>query len=469
MLKNRRKEIIEYVKSHRNFISHNAEVLDIYEGNLLHYVAKCMQESLSPNYFQAIKDRILPINVLKRYVDKVSTTYSKPPTREAVAQEFIDYYVEKFDLNVSGGIADTYSNLAKGYAWEPYIDNKGMPALRELSFDRFLVMSDSKVSPEMETVFIKFMGHKNSSEDSLLLHVYTDTEFDAFYMNEETATEYLLENQGVNVIGRIPFIYGKRQKNRLIPVVDSDILSFAKAIPIMLSDAAGAQTFQCFSILWAIDVDLKDMKISPNAIWELKSDKNSDKNPQVGTVKPEADTEKVVSFVVNMFVLWLETKGVRVGSIGSIDAGNIASGISKIIDEMDVWEIKKKSQKWFKKDEEELLNELMPLMQKYWIESGMVDPKDLPASVDNPECVVTFDEPEPMLSRADELANVEKELDLGTMTLVQAIWKLHPDYTEEQVNEIVGIMEAKEPPTDGATLDLDANQDSNTQDDQTQR
>ena len=438
MLKDKRREIIQYVKDHRNFVMHNYEVLDIYEGNLLQYVNKCMQSSLSPQYYNAIKDRILPINVLKRFIDKVSTTYSKAPQRISDnAQEFIDFYANELDLNVSGGIADTYSNLFKGYAWEPYINKAGKPALRELSFDKFLVMSDSAVNPEEETIFIKFMGKKSNDEDSLLLHVYTNDEFDAFYLNGAEASEYLVENQGINVVGRIPFVYGKRQKNKLIPTLDTDILSFAKAIPIMLSDAAGAQMFQCFSILWTIDVDLVDLKMSPNAIWDLKSDKQSDKTPQVGTVKPEADTEKVVSFVVNMFVLWLETKGVRVGSIGSIDSGNVASGISKIIDEMDVWEIKKKSQAWFKKDEEELLNELMPLMHRYWIDSGMVDPGYLPALAEDPMCTVTFEEPTPMLSRAERLSNTEKELSMGTMTLGQAIEELHPDYTEDQIAEVI--------------------------------
>ena len=438
MLKDKRREIIQYVKDHRKFVMHNHEVLDIYEGNLLQYVNKCMQSSLSPQYYNAIKDRILPINVLKRFIDKVSTTYSKAPQRISDnAQEFIDFYANELDLNVSGGIADTYSNLFKGYAWEPYINKAGKPALRELSFDKFLVMSDSAVNPEEETIFIKFMGKKSNDEDSLLLHVYTNDEFDAFYLNGAEASEYLVENQGINVVGRIPFVYGKRQKNKLIPTLDTDILSFAKAIPIMLSDAAGAQMFMCFSVLWTIDVDIKDLKMSPNAIWDLKSDKQSDKTPQVGTVKPEADTEKVVSFVVNMFVLWLETKGVRVGSIGSIDSGNVASGISKIIDEMDVWEIKKKSQAWFKKDEEELLNELMPLMHRYWIDSGMVDPGYLPALAEDPMCTVTFEEPTPMLSRAERLSNTEKELSMGTMTLGQAIEELHPDYTEDQIAEVI--------------------------------
>lgn len=438
MLRNKRKEIAQYVKDHREFLKHNYCTLDIYQGNLLKYVTECMQSSLSPVYYNAIKNRILPINILQRYTEKVSTAYAKPPMRVSdTSQEFVDYYAETMEMNVSGGIADTYATLFKGFAWEPFIDKRGLPALRELAFDSFLVMSDSESNPEEETVFIKFMGYASDDPDSLLLHVYTDDEFDAFYLNGMEDSAALAENQGVNVVGTIPFVYGKRQKNKLIPVIDSDVLAMTKAIPIMLSDAAGAQMFQAFSIIWAIDVDIKDLKMSPNAIWDIKSDRSSDKNPQIGTVKPEADTDKIVSFVVNMFVMWLETKGIRVGSIGSIDAGNAASGISKIIDEMDVGYLRAKSQQWFEKDETEFWNRLMPKMHAYWIRTGMLTGPGLPPVVEDPQVIVAFERPEPMLSRAEEIANIEKELAMGTMTLDAAVRKLHPKLTDEEVTAVI--------------------------------
>lgn len=435
MLKDRRQEIIDYVKKHRRFIEHNATVLDVYEGNLRQYIEACMRASLSSEYFEKIQSRILPINILQRYTDKVSSTYNKPPSRKSeLSQEAVDFYSDLFELNVSGSIANTYATLFKGFAWEPYINMKGVPALRELSFDKFLVMSDSEVNPEEETIFIKFMGKKSDKEESLKLHIYTDTEFDSFYMDGAEASEDLVLNQGLNPIGVIPFVYGKRQKNKLIPTCDTDILAMAKAIPIMLSDAAGAQMFQCFSVLWALDVDLKDLKMSPNAIWDLKSDRSSDKTPQVGTIKPEADTDKIVSFVINMFVLWLETKGVRVGSIGNIDAGNAASGISKIIDEMDVNAIKEKSQEWFERDEEELFNVVLPRITRYWAESGVQNIIVMP---ENPEVEVEFPVMEPLISRAEEIANIKEELAIGIITLEMAIKKLYPKMDQESIDAII--------------------------------
>ena len=443
MLADKRDKIIAYVKEHRQFLETNKEALDIFDGNLKPYIDRILQQSLSENYYNAVRDRVLPINILQRFVNKVSTTYSKPPRREVEDENLKDYlsfYEAAFEINNSGNIADCYSNLFKGFAWEPFIDKNGNPALREIPFDRFLVMSESESNPEEETIFIKIMGKKGKEDDTTLLHVYTDTEFDAFYLNGMTASEYLAENQGQNLYGVIPFVYGKRQKHKLIPTLDTDMLSISKAIAVMLSDMAGAQTFQCFSILYGVDINAENMVMSPNAFWSLKSDRESDKVPQVGVLTPTADSAKVLEFITNVFVLWLETKGIRVGSMGSIQGGSVASGISKIIDEMDAYEIKKKSMAFFKLDEEELWNQKLPKIHNYWIKSGMVDASKVPAIIANPDMVeveVEFEAPKPMLSRAEEIANIKAELELGTMTLEAAIKSLHPDASEDIISELI--------------------------------
>jgi len=441
MLKDMRQEIIEYVRSHSVFLKTNKEALDIYDGNLRPYIDNILKTSLSSNYYNAIKDRILPINILQRYVNKVSTTYSKPPKRECenpAHKEFLDFYSDAFSINNSAMICDVYSNLFKGFAWEPYVDKDGLPALRELPFDRFLVMSNSKTSPEDETIFIKIMGNKGDSDDTVLLHVYTDLEFDAFYMGGESADEYMVENQGVNLYGVIPFVYGKRQKHKLIPTLDSDMLSITKAISVQLSDMAGALMFSCFPILYGIDINAENVVLTPNAFWSMKSDKDSDKTPVIGVLQPTADSEKVMSFVANIFILWLETKGIRVGSMGNVNNTSSASGISKIIDEMDAYEIRKKSMEWFKKDEEELWNEKLPAIHNHWILSGMIDASKVPPMVvGEVEIEVEFEAPKPMLSRSEEIANIKAEIEIGTITKEAAILSLHPDYSEDDISEMV--------------------------------
>lgn len=446
MLKDKRALIIKEVKDKADFLGHNEKVLNIYEGELKPFIYKAMQDSLSEHYFKSIKDRILPINILQRYADKVSTTYSKPPKRESesdIGEAILNFYKDKFDINASGMMADVYSHLHKGFAWEPYINQKGQPSLREIPFDRFMVISTSESNPEEETIFVKIMGKCPSKPEIVLLFAYTDYEFDAFWSDESDAPEYMSE-KGINPVGVIPFVYGKRQRNRLVPIPDTDLLAMTIAIPMMLSDTAGAQMFQAFSVMYGIDVNAENIVMTPNAWWSLKSDKQSDKTPSVGTIKPTADTDKAMNFIIQVFVLWLETKGIRVGSVGTFDAASVASGISKIIDEMDTWEIKKKSQKWFKIDEEELWNEKLPKIHNYWIKTGQLKTNELGPIPDNAEIgiKVDFDEPKPMTNRTSEIAEVKSELEIKTMTIKDAIKKLHPDWDEDKIQEVMDFWSA---------------------------
>lgn len=447
MLKDLRGKIITQVRDHKAFLKSNSQKLEIYQGNLLPYVDEIMRSSLSHEYYNAIKSRILPINILQRYITKVSTVYSKAPKRKAEnesAKDFLNFYEKHLEINSSGSTADEYSNLFKGYAWEPYITNEGYPSLRELPFDRFIVISTSEKNPEQHDIFVKIVGSNAHNEDEILIFAYTNTEFDAFYMNGAEASEYLKDNLGLNVVGTIPFVYGKRQRNRLIPIQDTDMLAITKAIPVMLSDAAGAQMFQCFTILYGIDVSIENAKLSPNVLWSVKSDKESDKPASIGSIKPEADTDKVVDFVVNAFVMWLETKGIRVGSVGTVDGSNAASGLSKIIDEMDVHKLVCNSMDWFARDEKELWNKKMPKIHEYWVKNGMLSSEleDVPGIVvGDPKITVEFDKPKPMISRVEQIANCKAEKELGTMTQEQIIKELHPDYSPEYIEELLALGE----------------------------
>jgi hypothetical protein len=443
MLKDKRQDLINHIKEHRDYLALCGETLDIYQGNLLPYVDAILRKSLSKQYYETITDRVIPINIIQRYIDKVSIVYNNPPKRVSMdesQQEFVDFYVKQFDFNETGMDCDTYSNLFKNYALEPYIGDNGKPKLRALPANSFLVYSDSENDPNCETVFLKFIKYASNDMDSLLVFAYSDTEFDAFYLNGKDASEYLVDNEGVNPLGVIPFVYGNRQKNTLIPQQDTDMLAIAKGIPALLVDGIGCQMYQSFSILWGIDVKIDEPRISPNAFWNMKSDRESDKAPQVGTIKPEADTEQIMKFTKDLFILWLETKGVRVGSTGSTDGQNASSGIAKIIDEMDAYNIIKKSAAMFEKEEREFWNVKMPAIHNYWLATKQIDAREYPPMVNEEmEVSISFEKPKPLISRSEQLANIESELRIGTMTKKQAVKELHPEYSKEETNEVLSV------------------------------
>lgn len=445
-LSDKREAILSYIKQHSGYLQHNANLFKIHEGGLLPFIVADMRRAFSDQYFSTIETRIMPINILRRFIDKISKAYLTDPIRTPSKRRFektLRAYENCFDMNTNGSLADRWGNLYKGFAWEIFHHNR-KPRLRTIPFDRFMVYSDDNIDPMTETVFIKIMGKMRVQKGKDMREVevyyaYTDTEFDAFDSDGDAFTnDDIAMLGGVNPYGVIPFIYGNRSLSELIPTQDTDILPMTKAIPVLASDLSGAIMYQAFSVVYGIDVKEANIKIAPNAFWSLKSDDSSDKTPSIGVIKPEVDINSVVSYIMTMFAFWLETKGVRVGSVGSVDAGNFASGIAKMIDEMDTYEIRKENIKFFQNDEEELWQKVK-VINNYWIQNDVVDAQKYDLSILGEEFDVTveFDEPAPMQSRMDLLNEEEKELAMRTTTLKRSITKLHPEWTQEEVDEVL--------------------------------
>lgn len=363
-------EYIEYIQKYEPFIEKNAEKLRIYQGELVPFIDAILKKRLAENYYNQIKDSIIPINILPRIIDKMAKAYLKSPTRIVQSeQELLDEASFYLDVDAQMNMADEFANLFKAYAIELF-EEDGYPNMRILPFDRFLPMSRDRKNPLKVTDFIKFMGKvSHNGKDQNLYHIYTDTHFLPILQDEAEPYYPDLEgNDGVNPLGRIPFVYGNRSRQNLIPVQDTDLIQMTKVIPVTLTDLGGAIMFQCFSVIYGINLQVENLTFTPNAFWSFKGDPMAQQPPQIGTIKPEVDVDKVLNFVQTKLSMLLETKGVRVGSIGQIDRGQFSSGIAKIIDEADTSDIIDKSKKFFIKEEKDFWD-LFRLKNNYWFKN----------------------------------------------------------------------------------------------------
>lgn len=441
------KDLAQFIESKKDYLARNAQLFDIYEGNLKPYVDKILKETLSHNYYTKIRNRIYPINILKRLIDKLSRAYSEAPKREATSDEdILEFYVKCFQFNKRMNMADEFSNLFKGYALEPVVLN-GKPQLRVLPFDRFLVYNNDIMDPTKMTHFLKFIGKKKNNKGKVIdvWFVYTKDEFMAMDSEGHILREYMLENEGVNPYGFIPFYYSAKSEHNLLPIQDTDTLELAKLLPVQLTDLAGAIMFQCFSIVYGVDVDSENMVMSPNAFWSFKSDLKSDKTPQIGTIKPQADIDKVMGFIKDTFATWLETRGIRVGAMGSTDGANLSSGISKIIDEMDTFESVKRAIDSFKFDEY-VFWQLLKDMHNKWIEFGEL--RNIKRLPENWEVFTEFDKPSPMMHRSVQIEDTIKLIDNEIISRDTGRRNLYPDWTDEDFEKEKELIEQQEDSSD---------------------
>jgi hypothetical protein len=436
--------IVEEYQRFKTRLYHNAILFDIYEGNLLPYIEADLSSQMSAESFNQLRPRIAPINVLKKIIDKLSKIYAKPPTRRLLKESeqdevLFEYYQRVLSIDSEMSVANEIFNLEKYVLVEPMIDD-GMPFLNIPKPDSFLVLNLNPVNKKKMTHYIKIAGcykkEVNKVEcEKTILYVYTDTEFLIINEDGEILSKEMekLNNTGINVIGKIPAVYIPKSSFDLIPREDTDTLAMTKMIPCMISGMNDVAFWQSFAIVYGIDLSDENLKRAPNVMWNFKTDPTSNQKPEIGTIKPEADTDKVISLILFQLSAWLDSKGIKAGSIGQADAS--ASGIAKVIDESDTSSSRNAQIPFFKKGESELWNLIFNYMHPYWVKTKMIDIREV--FTPNQRAIVEFAEQMPIVDRKTLIDEAILELTNRITTRARAIKKINPDMEKGEIEKML--------------------------------
>lgn len=463
-----RQELANHIQNNRKWTGHNEKMFRIYEGELLEQLLVDLRDQLSERAFLDIQHRVAPINVLNRMLSKLSKIYVNAPRRTIVNgtakdQELLDWYVDQFDFNTVMSQANLFFNMFKATALDPFLD-RGKPTLRVIPSDRFLVYSNDQINPLRPTHFIKCMGKRQVGEGLKdVYYVYSDDEFGIIDGDGDLIPELMSEPEiraleGMNTYGKIPNVYINRSKHRLIPTPDTDTLRMTKLLPILFSDLNYACMYSTFSILYGIDIEAKNLTMSPNSFWDLKSDPTSGKTPQIGVIKPEVDSEKVLSLVKTQMSIWFQSRNIKPGQMANMDASDLASGISKVIDESDTSDDRKEQVPYFMNAETLFWDLLMHNLHPVWATDPLFEQKGMfspGASVR-----IQFPDQKPDYNGSQTIDNEIKKLNAGLTTKKRALKALNPEMSDDEVSllleEIVGEtpapIEVEAPLHDGSEL-----------------
>jgi hypothetical protein len=437
------KQITGMYEASKGRLEHNQTLYNIHEGALLGYVIEDMKASLNVKAFENAKDRIAPINVLKRLIDKLSKLYAKGVVRKLSVESETDQALFEeltgaLDMNVAMPRANKFFNLFKYCAIEPYLD-QGVPKLRVLPADRFIVYSTDRVNPLRPTHWSKIMGEMEyNGRNVVIFHTYTDKEFLIHDQEGELLRDMMagLNNaDGINPYGKIPAVYLNRSLDELIPQIDSDTLTMTKLIPILLSDLNYAMKFQCFSLIYGIDLDNAGLTIEPNAFWSFKTDTSgANKNPTIGTIKPEVDSDKALEVIKTQLALWMQSRNIKPGAVGDLSVANAASGIAKMIDESDTSEDRQEQVPYFIKAECEVLDLVMNHMHPVWIREPdyQLEKRRFVAGI---KTATTFPEQKPIVDQSTVIDDQIKMMSSGLQDDEGALKEIYPDLTDDQIKE----------------------------------
>lgn len=470
---------VEGFKKAAPTLSHNQILFDIYEGNLLPYIEEDFKNSFSQESYAAIRPRITPINILKRVVDKLSTIYSKPPKRyikngTPEDEELLSWYETNMQMNAVMNIANELFNLHKTTTLEPFVDQM-LPRLRAVPSDRSVMLSDDKIDPTRPTVWVKYMGRiKWKGQEVGVLYIYTDDDFIPVTTGGEVLEGVLIETENLdasNAAGKIPAVYINRSYHSILPPVDTDVLRMTKIIPVLFSDLSFSIMMQSFSIMYGIDLDTQNMRMSPNAFWAFKSDPASKNKPEIGMLKPSVDITEVNQHILSLFSTWLHSKGIRPGTIGQMSGVGDVSGISKMIDEMDTSEDRQKQVQHFSKAESDFWVLITKHLHPYWQSQKLID-TNLSFSP-QAEVVVEFQEQMPLVRRSEVLKDLILELDKKLTTKKRAIKSLNPEMKDDEVDMLLAEIEEDstqvveiEEPTEATQVEEEGDQEDGLREEQ---
>lgn len=438
------KEILDaiYDRSNLDRISADHDRYNIYNGKLREVIkAAISREFQLPETVRDLHNRIIPINITQKIINKLAGVYRTSPVRKPSDlndkdQIRIEILQEELELNRKMKSANRYFKLFKHALLEPYVTDDGSPDLRILPSHTYTPLSDSEVDPAKPTMFVKHLqfGQDRAKDRHL---VWTD-EFQ-FLMNGKGEMIADPSNpDGINPYGEMPFVFIKESDDLLLPIMDDDLVSMQIAICLLLTDLAFATKFQSWGLIVLIGADGQNITFNPNSVLSLP--KNADgTDPSIDVLQPKVDTQSLLDQVEMLLSMLLTTKSLSVGAVaGSLNANNAASGVAKILDQSESTEDRQDQVAYFACAERELFELMSEKMLPYWIKNGFLDPSysELLFSPDF-SLSIQFPDMKPMTSEKDKVDTEKAKLDNSLTSQRRALKSLNPDMSEEEIDQLI--------------------------------
>ena len=446
--------LLSYIKRQEPVLQHNKDILCILEGDLLSFIEEHLRKEFSEESFKAIQPRISPINYLTRIIDKLSKIYGGSVNRTVYNdfgeseqdQRLLDMYVDSFKMNSVLNTGNEFFNAFKTNLNQPFIDVDGTPRLRAIPNDRFLVYSNNKIDQTIPThVILPFgqnvvkgkQGTYGPYRNDRLVDVFKVFTDDEIYMLDADGvrTYETINPNGENPYGVLPFMYANRSNSFLMPPVDTDTKRMTILLPVLMSDLNYAVKYQTFSLIYAINADSENLKLNPNMIWMLKSDVGSDQKPEIGQIKPEVDISSVIELITTQLSMWLNSRNIRPGSISDMNASDPVSGISKLVDEMDTSDERKRQVTIYKSVEQEFWFNVMHKLHPVWVKQGIIKPEFRFLFSPSAKVDVNFPEQLPMIRRGQLVKDLIEEVNGGLLSRETALRKANPEWSTNQLEQ----------------------------------
>lgn len=430
----------------------------------------------------AIKEmRLAPINVMKSIVDKKSIVYKRPPIRQSEEEKdnaLVDAYVEKMGFDSVMAKANRYFNLYSNcqlYTVPVFMGEFRVPFTRVLPPFLYSVDPNRADQTEMDALVLSnFTAQDEGLTDKQVTEVGSiksdkgfqgddqkiDTNSASFGGNSAMIwwtdeQHFTTDKDGaimqdpfnpemLNPIGIIPSVnLAKDRDNEFWAMQGEDLADLAIALQLGMSDLMSIAKMQGFSILTVTSPEQPQrLDIGLNKVVWLKQQIDGP-TPSVSYVQASSPISEYKDLLLDLLGLTLTTNQLSPSSVtGKDGAQSVTSGFQALIQnsdnlqqleqdkpvlrdaEQDTWQV---IAKWHNLLHDK--NELPP------------DLRELGKFSDRFQVNVTYQDMKPIESEEQRLAQVEKLMSLGLATKMDALKKLHPEMSDEQIEEKLNQVE----------------------------
>jgi hypothetical protein len=445
----------------------------IYHGKIRDVVLEALfEEFKKPESIVELNQRMIPINIVQKIVNKLSMVYKTAPMRKSADgneddNELIQVYEDGLKINRCMKTANRHFKLYKRALVEIYLNKFGIPSLRTIPRGSYEVFSTSAIDPQIPDTVLKILAWDHDPAKRVY-EWWTDEDF--LITNGKGEPDLgrmgaMGNTTGSNPFGVLPFTYINESDTQLIPLPDDDLLKVGVAIPLLLSDLSFASKYQAWSMIYTIGVD-GEIPINPNSVVNLEYGPDGER-PEINQVKPEVDIDQMLRMIEAVLAFLLSTKSLSAGSIqGQLTTKNAASGISKMLDESESMEDREDQQQYFVDAENDIWNKLSKNLIPFWRKRRLLEGKYNDEFSKDFELSIHFPEVKIVKSEKEKLEEAAFRIEKGFSTKRRELKRLNPGMSETEIEQLLDEIEEEKEMAMERVLEIgDDNDDEENDDD----
>lgn len=419
----------------------------LYSGKLRETVEQAISsEFKTKKNITEMIHRIVPLNITHKIVDKLAKIYTQQPIRNPAIKNdndsgLISLYADSMNIDSFMKYSNELFKLHKHVLLQPYLDSTGIPRLRIIPSQQFTLVGIDPINPERPTaVIIHLKPDEEKDEDKRF--AYWDEEFHYIIDGKGDIVQDEMiamgNPEGINPFGVLPFVHINESLDMLIPISDDDLKAFNVIICVLLTDLCFGLKYQTWSVFYIIGAKERKIEMGPAATIELPFDPETGNKPEVGTVKPDMDSDKMLTVIEFLVASLLSTKNLSAGQVsGKLDVKNAASGVSKLLDQAESMEDRNDQIDFFRTAEEKLWDLLANNMLPYWVESKKIHSDYTGVFSSDFELSIIYPEQKIILSVDERIRVQVLKLKNGLTTLKRALQEINPDLDGDEIDELI--------------------------------